>query len=305
MSSRVGTICRKCNATVPADAAYCPRCGVKIVTPNSSGGRPLVWVLGLFGVIIVLSLVMQALSPSKPKPTPTASANAAVAAAATSPTATSAPTVAPTPTLPPSPTGTPAPETYYVAFTDGDGVALRKEPGGNDKIKAWPDGAKLIHDGERQKIGELWWKRVKDPDGNIGWVADRYLSSTAPLSPKEATQTAATATAVTQAQRRANSQLELLAVNGVRGNYGYATVEGQVANVSEKPLENVQAVVEWYDADGKFVSSSSALVEFDPLLPGQTTPFKVMTRMNPAMSRFSVRFSQLLGGALTTLDSSK
>jgi hypothetical protein len=34
-------------------------------------------------------------------------------------------------------------------------------------------------------------------------------------------------------------------------------------------LEDVEAVVEYYDAQGNFVTSDSALIDFNPILSGQ------------------------------------
>jgi hypothetical protein len=103
----------------------------------------------------------------------------------------------------------------------------------------------------------------------------------------------------------AAAQLHLLSSEGTIGEYGYNTVEGQIENISNQPIKNIEAVVTWFDKDGKFISSDSALVEYNPLLAGQTSPFKVMTRTNPEMKRFQVEFKELLGGAIKFEDKSK
>ena len=82
--------------------------------------------------------------------------------------------------------------------------------------------------------------------------------------------------------------------------YGYATYEGQVKNVSSLKLENVQAVVTWYDKNGNMITSDSALIEYNPILPGQSSPFKVMKTYNPAMEKAGVEFSHLMGGTIRT-----
>ena len=87
------------------------------------------------------------------------------------------------------------------------------------------------------------------------------------------------------------------------GSYWY--VEGQVKNLSGESLKNVQAVATWYTKDGTFVSSDNALIEYNPILPGQTSPFKTITRGNPAMSRYSVSFKSLFGSELPTRDDRK
>jgi hypothetical protein len=95
--------------------------------------------------------------------------------------------------------------------------------------------------------------------------------------------------------------LALLSSRGYE-TYGYYIVEGQVKNLTDRSLENVTAVATWYDRNGQFISSDDALIEYNPLLPGQTAPFKTMTRGNPEMKRFSVEFKHLFGGRLVTDD---
>lgn len=80
--------------------------------------------------------------------------------------------------------------------------------------------------------------------------------------------------------------------------YGYATAEGRVKNISSEPLSRVEAVVSYSTKDGTFITSDDAIIEFDPILPGQTSPFKVITSYNPAMSRASVDFKKLMGGSI-------
>lgn len=92
-------------------------------------------------------------------------------------------------------------------------------------------------------------------------------------------------------------KLKLLAMNGVI-EYGFLTVQGQVANTTNERLEHIQAVVSHFDSDGNFISSDSALIEYDPLMPGQTSPFRVGTRHNPAMKSYRIEFKYILGGAI-------
>lgn len=51
--------------------------------------------------------------------------------------------------------------------------------------------------------------------------------------------------------------------------YSYAIAEGQVRNVSAASLKNVTAVVTWYTASGEMITSDSALIEYNPIMPGQ------------------------------------
>lgn len=77
--------------------------------------------------------------------------------------------------------------------------------------------------------------------------------------------------------------------------HGYAIVNGQVENISEQRLERVQAVVTFTTKDDDFITSDTGLLEYDPILPGQKSPFKVMARANPAMQKAVIDF-KFLGG---------
>lgn len=89
-------------------------------------------------------------------------------------------------------------------------------------------------------------------------------------------------------------QLRLLSVRD-NGSYGYHIVEGQVQNLSAEKMERVMAQVTFYDKSGNMVTSEDSLIEYDPLMPAQTSPFKVMIRANPAMDRYQIDFKYMLG----------
>ncbi|MCK4427347.1 MAG: FxLYD domain-containing protein [candidate division Zixibacteria bacterium] len=78
----------------------------------------------------------------------------------------------------------------------------------------------------------------------------------------------------------------------------FVVAEGLVKNISEEKLENVVAVFSVYDANGEFITSDNALIEYDPLLPEQTSPFKVMVKDNPAIEKGEIGFKHLLGGCI-------
>ncbi|MBL4693187.1 MAG: zinc ribbon domain-containing protein [Magnetovibrio sp.] len=95
----------------------------------------------------------------------------------------------------------------------------------------------------------------------------------------------------------AGSELELLDWSWGQES-GFAIVNGQVKNISGRSLKNVTGVVTFQDATGEFITSSSALIEYNPILSGQTSPFKVMKTWNPAMKSGSIEFKYLMGGSL-------
>ncbi|MFQ6002153.1 MAG: tetratricopeptide repeat protein [Candidatus Zixiibacteriota bacterium] len=78
----------------------------------------------------------------------------------------------------------------------------------------------------------------------------------------------------------------------------FVVAEGLVKNISEEKLENVVAVFSVYDANGEFITSDNALIEYDPLLPGQTSPFKVMIKYNPAIEKAEIGFKHLSGESI-------
>ena len=71
-------------------------------------------------------------------------------------------------------------------------------------------------------------------------------------------------------------------------------------NISDGPLDNVTAVARWFTFNDQFITSDSALIEFTPILAGQTSPFEVLTPANPAMRQCSIDFKFLLGGTIET-----
>lgn len=77
--------------------------------------------------------------------------------------------------------------------------------------------------------------------------------------------------------------------------YDYAIAEGLVKNISGTKLENVEAEVSFKTSDGTFITSSDALIQYNPIMPDQSSPFKVMATFNPAMKSASIQFKYLGG----------
>ena len=95
--------------------------------------------------------------------------------------------------------------------------------------------------------------------------------------------------------------LQLLSASHERA-YDYITMSGEVKNISSKNLENVMVVVNYYTDDGTFVKSDDALIDYNPILPGQTSPFECITTDNPAIKRFKITFKFMFGGTIPTED---
>lgn len=100
------------------------------------------------------------------------------------------------------------------------------------------------------------------------------------------------------AEAAAGPVLKVLAFNW-KEDHGYLIMEGLVKNTSSEPLKDVQAVAIYSDEDGTFVKSEDALVEYNPILPDQSSPFKVTTKNDPAIQHARPEFKTISG---TTLD---
>ena len=67
-------------------------------------------------------------------------------------------------------------------------------------------------------------------------------------------------------------------------------------NVSTRKLENVVAVGEFRTKAGELVKSKDALLDYNPIMPGQTSPFSAGGTDNPQISGCQLAFKYLLGG---------
>lgn len=85
----------------------------------------------------------------------------------------------------------------------------------------------------------------------------------------------------------------------------YVRAEGRVTNNSKQTLRNMQALVEYETSSGQFITSDYSTIELRDLLPGQSSPFSVLTDYNPAMSRASLRFREFYGALVPTISREK
>ncbi len=81
----------------------------------------------------------------------------------------------------------------------------------------------------------------------------------------------------------------------------YVKAEGRVTNNTTQTLRNMQALVEYETSSGQFITSDFSTIDLRDLLPGQSSPFSVMTNYNPAMSRASLRFREFYGSTVPTI----
>lgn len=85
----------------------------------------------------------------------------------------------------------------------------------------------------------------------------------------------------------------------------YIHVRGEVKNVTDRPLENIMVVGAFRDKNGTLVKSEDALVDYDPIMPGQTSPFSAGTRHNPQITDCGLSFKVLMGGTVAYTEKKK
>lgn len=167
----------------------------------------------------------------------------------------------------------PAAPSYPVAYADDEGATVRARPSKTaDALFSLQPGQEF-----RYKETRGPWYRIALADSS----AEQWVHQSAVLSQYEHSQ-------------RAGADLRLKSWSW-REEYSFAIAEGSVMNVSGRSLENVEAVVTFTTSDGTFITSDDALIEYSPLLPGQTSPWKVTTRWNPQMAKASIEFKTLRG----------
>jgi hypothetical protein len=77
---------------------------------------------------------------------------------------------------------------------------------------------------------------------------------------------------------------------------GVAQCEGTVRNVSGVKLEGVQVIVQWLTGEGEVAAADSAPVQFDPLLPDQTSPWILVAgSYNPEFKEYRLSFEDASG----------
>ena len=89
-----------------------------------------------------------------------------------------------------------------------------------------------------------------------------------------------------------------------RGQFDWIYITGEATNLSGKKLDAVLAVASFYAEDGTLITSDFAMLEFSPLMPDQSSPFKIMTPNNPHISKARIAFKLFGGQALSHFDMS-
>ena len=84
--------------------------------------------------------------------------------------------------------------------------------------------------------------------------------------------------------------------SGARGSV--ITVSGEVKNVSQEKIEHIIAVADFGIANGRIVKTAEAPVLYQPVMAGQTTPFRVTIPDNPAIFNYRVIFKDAAGAII-------
>lgn len=94
-----------------------------------------------------------------------------------------------------------------------------------------------------------------------------------------------------------NEQLELISSDCFEKD-GYFYVIGEVKNISEHPIHSLTVVGTLRTKEEKLIKSISAIVEYNPIMPGQSSPFEALDRANPLVYKCGISFKTIMGGTI-------
>ncbi len=73
---------------------------------------------------------------------------------------------------------------------------------------------------------------------------------------------------------RSTPKLEVQNWKWDKASESYVQVVGDVKNISSNSLNGIFAVVHFYDKKGKLINSDATLIDYQPILSNQISPFK-------------------------------
>jgi hypothetical protein len=82
--------------------------------------------------------------------------------------------------------------------------------------------------------------------------------------------------------------------------YDWIVCDGFVKNITTSSMKDVEAVAIFTDDAGTSLSSESSLIDYNPILAGQQSPFKIYASYNPAFSKWRIEFKEFFGGTILT-----
>jgi hypothetical protein len=139
--------------------------------PTQVSARP---TMPDFSALTTIAASTPVVATTRPPASPTIPAPPASPIAISTPPSNTA--VTPSPPAAASPAS--APRSYLIANTGGQSIYIRLNPADPaTRIRTWPEGATMVSAGapDRQAEGRTW-RNVRDPDGNVGWVAVDFLA---------------------------------------------------------------------------------------------------------------------------------
>ena len=128
----------------------------------------------------------------------------------------------------------------------------------------------------------------------LGWILYEFLAAGFRSTPSSPSTVGGTALAP---PAPSGPVLEVLSWRCDK-EHRYIFVRGEVKNISSQPLKNVLAVGEFRTKSGELVKTETALLEYNPILPGQTSPFRAGGTDNPQIGGCNLAFKGLFGGEL-------
>jgi hypothetical protein len=120
-------------------------------------------------------------------------------------------------------------------------------------------------------------------------------------SPAVAATRATRATPASPAPKNAELALVSASCGPFLGVDEFTQCKGFVTNLTDEPIDDLQVVIEWLDAEGIPQVSDVGRVEYDPLQPGERSPWTVEGETHE-LGAFEVKFKQVGGGTIAMRD---
>lgn len=99
----------------------------------------------------------------------------------------------------------------------------------------------------------------------------------------------------------AQLEIEMDSFKWYKSSSSHVRAEGEVKNISDVPLRSVVAVITYKTKEGDFITFDSALIEYNPIMPDQISPFRVISTYNPLMETAHIEFQFHLGDKILTI----
>lgn len=78
-------------------------------------------------------------------------------------------------------------------------------------------------------------------------------------------------------------------------------VAGEVKNIAVNILPDVEVIVNWYDKSGILIATDTDRIQAQPLLPGRSSTFEVISIYQDGMVDYQLSFRTSAGGDIATI----